>query len=53
LIRVLRNKQGATNKFFLTSQPVSLRSIIKAAIEDLAPIAREKSIETEIDLGWM
>ena len=39
------------NKFSLTSRPVSLRSIIKAAIEDLAPIAREKSIETEMDLG--
>jgi len=26
---------------------VSLAAIIKAAIEDLAPIAREKSIETE------
>lgn len=41
----------AANKFSLTSRPVSLRSIIKAAIEDLAPIAREKSIETEMDLG--
>jgi len=39
------------NKFTLTSRPVSLRSIIRAAIEDLAPIAREKSIETEMDLG--
>jgi len=39
------------NKFSLTSRPVSLRSIIKDAIEDLAPIAREKSIETEVDLG--
>jgi signal transduction histidine kinase len=38
------------SQFSLTSRPVSLRSIIKAAIEDLAPIAREKSIETEIDL---
>jgi signal transduction histidine kinase len=41
----------AANKFSLTSRPVSLRSIVKAAIEDLAPIAREKSIETEMDLG--
>jgi signal transduction histidine kinase len=41
----------AANKFSLTSRPVSLRSIIKAALEDLAPIAREKSIETEMDLG--
>ncbi|HXI93165.1 MAG TPA: HAMP domain-containing sensor histidine kinase [Blastocatellia bacterium] len=41
----------AANKFSLTSRPVSLRSIIKAAIEDLSPIAREKSIETEMDLG--
>jgi signal transduction histidine kinase len=40
----------AANKFALTSRPVSLRSIIKAAVEDLALIAREKSIETEIDL---
>jgi signal transduction histidine kinase len=39
------------NKFSLTSRPISLRSIIEAAIEDLAPIAREKSIETEMDLG--
>jgi len=41
----------AANKFSLTRRPVSLRSIIKAAIEDLAPIAGEKSIETEMDLG--
>ena len=41
----------ATTKFSLTSRPVSLRSIIKGAIEDLAPIAREQSIETEMDLG--
>ena len=42
----------AANKFSSTSRPVSLRSIIKAAIEDLAPMAREKSIETEMDLGF-
>jgi signal transduction histidine kinase len=48
---VLDYSRIAANKFSLTSRPVSLRAIIKAAIEDLAPIAREQSIETEMDLG--
>ncbi len=48
---LLEYSRIAANKFSLTSRPVSLRSIIKDAIEDLAPIAREKSIETEMDLG--
>lgn len=48
---LLDYSRTAANKSFLTSRPVSLRSIIKAAIEDLAPMAREKSIETEMNLG--
>lgn len=51
LIDELLDYSRIAAKFSLTSRPVSLRSIIKAAIEDLSPIAREKSIETEVDLG--
>ena len=48
---VLDYSRIAANNFSLTSRPVSLRAIIKAAIEDLTPIAREQSIEIEMYLG--
>ena len=49
---VLDYSRMAANKFSLTNRSVSLRAIVRAAIEDLAPIARQQSIETDMDLGF-